>query len=72
VIAIAVVVENAGHGGSVAAPVAGDVLRYFFAETEEGRNIFKTYNPTDTVLLKKLNDMVKPVKANIDSFFAAQ
>jgi penicillin-binding protein 2 len=29
-IAIAVVVENAGHGGSVAAPIAGAVLRYYF------------------------------------------
>jgi len=37
VIAISVVVENAGHGGSVAAPIAGEVLRYFFAETEEGK-----------------------------------
>lgn len=29
-IAVAVVAENAGHGSSVAAPVAGEVLRYFF------------------------------------------
>jgi penicillin-binding protein 2 len=72
VIAIAVVVENAGHGGSVAAPVVGDILRYFFAETEEGKRIFKQYNPTDTVALKKLTEMVKPVKENIDKFFAAQ
>ena len=72
VIAIAVVVENAGHGGSIAAPIAGDVLRYFFSETEEGKRIFKQYNPSDTTLIKKLNIMVKPVKENIDSFFAAQ
>lgn len=72
VIAIAVVVENAGHGGSIAAPIAGDILRYFFAETEEGKRIFKQYNPTDTTLLKKLTDMVKPVKENIDNFFSAQ
>jgi penicillin-binding protein 2 len=39
VIAVAVVVENAGHGGSVAGPIAGDVLRYYFAETEEGRAV---------------------------------
>jgi penicillin-binding protein 2 len=31
-IAIGVVVENAGHGGSVAAPIAGVVLRKFFEE----------------------------------------
>jgi penicillin-binding protein 2 len=43
VIAIAVVVENAGHGGSVAAPVAGAVLRYFFAETDEGKAIAEKY-----------------------------
>ena len=29
-VAFAVVVENAGHGGSVAAPVAGEVLRIYF------------------------------------------
>jgi penicillin-binding protein 2 len=32
-IAFAVVLENAGHGGSVAAPVAGDVLNFFFRGT---------------------------------------
>ncbi|MBD3239803.1 MAG: penicillin-binding protein 2, partial [Chitinivibrionales bacterium] len=31
-IAIAVVVENAGHGGSVAAPIAGKVFNYYFNE----------------------------------------
>lgn len=39
VIAIAVVVENAGHGGSVAAPIAGEVLRYYFAHDHEGVQI---------------------------------
>ncbi|OGK03470.1 MAG: hypothetical protein A2350_16050 [Candidatus Raymondbacteria bacterium RifOxyB12_full_50_8] len=29
-IAVAVVVENAGHGGSVAAPIAGKILRTYF------------------------------------------
>lgn len=71
-IAIAVVVENAGHGGSIAAPIAGDVLRYFFAETEEGKRIYKIYNPADTIMLKKLNDQVKPIKQKIDSLFVVQ
>ncbi|NLD92578.1 MAG: penicillin-binding protein 2 [Fibrobacter sp.] len=71
VVAIAVAVENAGHGGSVAAPIAGHILRYFFAETEEGKRIFRETNPTDSTLLKRLTQMVKPVKAAVDSFFAA-
>jgi penicillin-binding protein 2 len=29
-IALAVIVENAGHGSEVAAPIAGDLLRYWF------------------------------------------
>ena len=43
VIAVAVVVENAGHGGSIAAPVAGAVLRSYFSETEEGKAITEKY-----------------------------
>jgi cell division protein FtsI/penicillin-binding protein 2 len=39
VIAISAVLENAGHGGSVAAPVAGAVLRYYFANDPEGKRI---------------------------------
>jgi penicillin-binding protein 2 len=39
VIAISAVLENAGHGGSVAAPVAGSVLRYYFANDPEGKSI---------------------------------
>jgi penicillin-binding protein 2 len=31
-IAVAVVLENAGHGGSVAAPIASAVMRRFFAD----------------------------------------
>jgi penicillin-binding protein 2 len=38
-IAVSVVVENAGHGGSVAAPIAGAVLRYYFEHTREGRRV---------------------------------
>jgi penicillin-binding protein 2 len=34
-IAMAVVVENAGHGGSVAAPIAGKILRSYFKNREK-------------------------------------
>jgi penicillin-binding protein 2 len=44
VIALSVVLENAGHGGSIAAPVAGAILRYFFAQTDEGRQIVQKYS----------------------------
>jgi penicillin-binding protein 2 len=43
VIAIATVAENAGHGGSVAAPIAGAVLRYFFSHDPEGIKISEAY-----------------------------
>jgi penicillin-binding protein 2 len=45
VIAVAAVVENAGHGGTVAAPIVGHILRYFFSETEEGKNLTALYSP---------------------------
>ncbi|MDR0305615.1 MAG: penicillin-binding protein 2 [Chitinispirillales bacterium] len=45
VIAIAVVVENAGGGGAVAAPIAGEILRYFFSQTAEGTAVYQKYNP---------------------------
>ena len=34
-IAVAVVVENGGHGGSVAAPIAGQVIKQFLKEKDE-------------------------------------
>lgn len=34
-IAVAVVVENGGHGGSVAAPIAGQVIKQFLQESHE-------------------------------------
>jgi penicillin-binding protein 2 len=43
VIAVAAVVENAGHGGTVAAPVVGPILRYYFTETEEGKELVEYY-----------------------------
>jgi penicillin-binding protein 2 len=39
VIAVAAVLENAGHGGAVAAPVVGAMLRYYFSSTKEGQAI---------------------------------
>ncbi|MCP4623535.1 MAG: hypothetical protein GY850_08395, partial [bacterium] len=47
VIAIAAVFENAGHGGTVAAPVVGSLLRYFFAETDEGKRLVEKYAPKE-------------------------
>jgi len=45
VIAVAVVIENAGGGGANAAPVAGKLLKYFFSETAEGVDIYQKHNP---------------------------
>ncbi len=39
IIAVAVVVENAGHGGAIAGPIAGDMLRYYFENSSEGRKV---------------------------------
>jgi penicillin-binding protein 2 len=33
-IAVAVLVENAGHGSSIAAPVARDILKYYFRDSQ--------------------------------------
>jgi penicillin-binding protein 2 len=37
-IAVAVVVENGGHGGSVAAPIAGQVIKQYLQDNDEHRN----------------------------------
>jgi penicillin-binding protein 2 len=39
VIAVSSVAENAGHGGTIAAPIAGAVLRYYFGHDPEGKKI---------------------------------
>jgi penicillin-binding protein 2 len=39
VISISTVAENAGHGGSIAAPISGAVLRYYFSHDPEGKRI---------------------------------
>ena len=44
VIAVSAVVENAGHGGTVAAPIIGNILRYYFSETEEGKKLVALYS----------------------------
>jgi penicillin-binding protein 2 len=49
VIAVAVVAENAGHGGSIAAPVAGALLRYYFANTAEGKRLTQIYRDVEAV-----------------------
>ena len=57
VIAVAVVVENAGGGGAVAAPIAGDIMRYFFSETPDGMRIVQEL-AIDSVSVRKLNASV--------------
>ncbi len=37
-IAVAVIVENGGHGGSVAAPIAGQVIKQYLGGNNENRN----------------------------------
>jgi cell division protein FtsI/penicillin-binding protein 2 len=51
-IAISAVLENAGHGGSVAAPVAGAVLRYYFLHDAEGKQIAERLSAADTTKKK--------------------
>jgi penicillin-binding protein 2 len=46
VIAVSAVVENIGHGGTFAAPIAGAVLRHYFAFTVEGKQIVQKYAGT--------------------------
>lgn len=65
IIAIAVVVENAGHGGSVAAPIAGEILRYFFAETEDGKRVVEELNPGNVKVVEQLQKAVAPMKAKL-------
>src|SRR5690606_27360797 len=36
-LAIAVVLENVGHGGSLAAPIAGEIFRYYFKRKMAGQ-----------------------------------
>jgi len=61
---VAVAIENAGGGGAMAAPVAGALLNYFFSETEEGKSIYKKYNPDSELKNKKPAARVAPAAAN--------
>ena len=54
VIAVAAVVENAGHGGTVAAPVVGGILRFYFTETEEGKELVEYYSQANLKEKRKL------------------
>jgi hypothetical protein len=51
------VLENAGHGGSIAAPVAGAVLRYYFSKTDDGCQTAAKFG----VLCKPKEPVVVPV-----------
>jgi cell division protein FtsI/penicillin-binding protein 2 len=56
-IAIAVVAENAGHGGTIAAPIAGAVLRYYFANNPEGKKIVQDIASNAELIKKYGKDM---------------
>ncbi|MCX7726746.1 MAG: penicillin-binding protein 2 [Chitinispirillaceae bacterium] len=68
VIAVAVVLENAGHGGAVAAPVAGEILRYFFSECPDGKEILKK-SGADSATVAKLKEMVEPLRNEVKRYF---
>ena len=42
-IAVAVVAENAGHGGTIAAPVGGALMRYYFTHNPDGIRVAQEY-----------------------------
>lgn len=45
VLAVAVLVENGGHGGSTAAPIAGELIKAFLGGTPEGQVVARTSTP---------------------------
>jgi penicillin-binding protein 2 len=48
-IAMAFVIENSGHGGTIAAPMAGAILRTLFAaDTTRARMMMREVSPADT------------------------
>ncbi|MBN1576235.1 MAG: hypothetical protein JW913_06785, partial [Chitinispirillaceae bacterium] len=68
VIAVAVVLENAGHGGSVAAPIAGDLLRYFFAECSEGKDVVQKLG-VDSATTARLHARAEPMVKAVKRYF---
>lgn len=49
-IALAIVVENAGHGGAVAAPIAGKFYRMYFKPDESASVLSQTQTPAPPVV----------------------
>jgi penicillin-binding protein 2 len=47
-VAVAVILENAGHGGSQAAPVAGEWLKYYFEHGPDGAALPDSTAAADT------------------------
>jgi len=47
-IAMAFVIENSGHGGSIAAPMAGAILRKLFAPDTSASEVAPVPLPVDT------------------------
>jgi penicillin-binding protein 2 len=68
-IAIAVLVENAGFGGSISAPIAREMINYYLVEKNKPKT--KTADSTAVAKVKKLNDSLNTkqaaAKAAIDS-----
>jgi len=46
VLAVAVLVENGGHGGSAAAPIAGELIRAYFGEAPQGQVVARGISET--------------------------
>ncbi|UWX57059.1 penicillin-binding protein 2 [Chlorobaculum sp. MV4-Y] len=68
-IAIAVLVENAGFGGSISAPIAREMMNYYLVEKNKPKT--KTADSTAVAKVKKLNNSLNTkqaaAKAAIDS-----
>jgi cell division protein FtsI/penicillin-binding protein 2 len=58
-IAVAVIVENGGHGGSTAAPIARKVMDYYFKNSKK--------DSSKTPQLDKIKSIVPKIDSNIDS-----
>jgi penicillin-binding protein 2 len=56
-IAIAVLVENAGFGGSISAPIAREMMRYYLVEKNNPKQVYSGKSAVDK--LKALNDSLE-------------